>query len=185
MILALDLATRLTGFCAGDGSKAPTCSAFKMEQHGENIGAMLNELDQNFVALFRRFMPDLVLYEAPILPQGRKGDKGAVVGSLLIRRKLFALGSHLEFFCHRQGVQCAEAEVRTIKKELAGHTKASKDDMVTAATKCGITLPATVAAGREDAADAFGLWLLGLRHTNRELSARWDRVLWSSRGALL
>lgn len=185
MILCLDLATRLNGWCAGDGSKVPACDAFKLDQHGEDIGAMLAELDAKLCALMDRFSPALVCYEAPILPQNRrKGDGGAVMGSLLVRRKLMSLGSFVEYRCHMRGVSCAEAGVQAIKRELGGKSHASKDDMVAAALKCGVPLPETEAAGRKDAADAFGIWLLALRHTDKARSAEWDRRLYSSRGAL-
>jgi len=183
MLLALDLATRLNGWCGGDGSTVPVASAFKLDQHGEDIGAMLVELESNLNALIDRFQPTLVVFEAPILPSGgRRGQN--VMGSLLMRRKLMSLGSFVEFVCKKRGIPCAEESVRAIKRELAGTTKASKDDMVAAAIKCGVKLPEALAAGREDAADAFGLFLLALRHTNKALSAEWDRKLWSSRGAL-
>lgn len=186
MLLALDLATRLTGYCAGSGADLPEADALRFAQHGEDIGGMLVELDDKVGALLDRFRPTLVVFEAPILPSGgRRGDGNTVMGSLLTRRKLFNLAGHIEFMCARRGIVCAEEEVRRIKRELAGHTKATKDDMVHAARKCGIKLPETQAAGMEDAADAFGVWLLGLRHQNRDLSARWDRLLYSSRGALL
>lgn len=185
MILSLDLATRLTGFCAGSGEVVPVADAFKMAQHGDDIGAMLDELDRNVGILLERFRPVLVVYEAPILPSGGGKGGGNVMGSTLIRRKLFNLGGHVEWMCHTRGIRCAEESVKAIKRELAGHTKASKGDMVAAATKVGVRLPEAVIAGREDAADAFGVWLLGLRHQSPALSARWDKLLWSSRGALL
>lgn len=185
MLLAFDLATRLCGWTAGDGRSIPVAGAFKMAQHGEDIGAMLGELDDNLNALFDRFQPTHVCFEAPILPQGRRGDGGSVVGSLLVRRKLFNLGGHLEFVCHRRGIACGEEEVRAIKRELAGTTKAQKADMVAAAEKIGVRLPATQAAGREDAADSVGVWLLGLRRIEPALSAEFDRRLYSSRGLLV
>lgn len=184
MILSFDLATRLTGYCAGNGHTHPVADAFRMAQHGEDIGAMLGELDEKLNILIDRFHPTLIVFEAPILPSGgRRGQ--TVMGSLLTRRKLMNLSGHLEFVCNRRGITCGEEQVRTIKKELAGTTKASKDDMVFAAEKLGIVLPETQAAGREDAADAVGIWLLGLRHVNRALSAQWDRRLYSARGAML
>lgn len=146
---------------------------------------MLAQLDENFTALFNRFQPTVCVFEAPILPSGGgKGNSGPVMGSLLTRRKLMNVAGHLEWFCYVRKIRCGEENVRTIKKELAGHGKATKADMVYAAEKCGVVLPATQAGGREDAADAFGVWLLGLRHTNRALSAEWDRRLHSARSFL-
>lgn len=157
-----------------------------LPQCGEDIGQMLALLDDNLNLLLDRFRPSLVAFEAPILPSGGgKKGQGPVMGSLLTRRKLMNVAGHLEFVCYRRGIPCGEETVRTIKKELAGHGGATKADMVYAAQKCGVRLPETQAAGQEDAADAFGVWLLGLRHTNRTLSAQWDRRLYSARGALL
>jgi Holliday junction resolvasome RuvABC endonuclease subunit len=186
VILTLDTSSRKNGYCAGDGTTIPVASAFILDQHEEDIGAMLEQFDANVSLLFQRFQPTVCVFESPILPSGGgKGDKGPVMGSTLTRRKLFNVAGHFEWMCHTRGIPCGEEEARTIKKELAGSRKADKEDMVAAALKCGIVLPPTQAAGMEDAADAFGLWLIGLRKTNRELSARWDRLLYSSRGALL
>lgn len=185
MIIAFDLSSRKCGYCVGDGSSVPHADAFILDQHGEDIGAMLAQLDDSLAVLFDKWRPTLCAFEAPILPSGGKGDKGPVMGSLLTRRKLMNVAGHLEYFCHRRGIPYGEENVRTIKKELAGHGKASKADMVYAAQKCGVRLPATQAGGMEDAADAFGIWLLGLRHTNKALSAQWDRKLWSARGGLI
>ena len=183
-VLGLDLATRLTGWCAGDGLSVPTAGAFDLPQCGDDIGMMLDLLDHNIAGLLNRFEPGLVVFEAPILPSGGKGG-AAVMGTTMVRRKLFNLSGHVEFMCTRLGVPCIEEDVFKIKKELAGFAGAQKDDMVAAAQKVGIVLPASKTAGQEDAADAFGAWLLGLRKVDRAASANWDRVLHSSRGALL
>lgn len=186
MILALDLASRKCGWCAGRGDAIPVAGAFVLDQHGDDLGAMLVQLEDNLSALINRFQPTLVCFEAPILPTGgRKGDGGAVMGSLLTRRKLMSIPAFLEYLCKKRSIPCAEDSVEAIKKELGGSFSASKEDMVSAALKCGVQLPATQAAGREDAADAFGCWVLALRHTDKALSTRWDRLLYSSRGALL
>lgn len=185
-VLGLDLATRLTGWCAGDGLSVPTAGAFELPQTGEDIGEMLDLLDLHLAGLFERTRPSVVLFEAPILPSGgRKGDKGAVMGSALVRRKLMNLSGHVEFMCRRRGIEYFEDSVQGIKKELAGFAGAEKTDMVAAAQKVGVALPGTKSAGQEDAADAFGCWLLALRYADPAASANWDRVLHSSRGSLL
>lgn len=182
MILALDLASRLCGWCAGDGSRIPLADAFKLAQHGEDIGAMLAELDANLCVLIERFQPTAIAFEAPILPS-RGGP--AVMGSTLTRRKLMNVAGHVEYRAHVAGITYGEESVKDIKKELTGRYHASKDEMVAAALKLGVILPATEAAGMKDAADATGLWLLALRRTNPALSAEWDRRLYSSRGLLV
>lgn len=184
MIIGLDLATRLNGWCAGDGASIPSAGAFLLPQVEEDIGRMLCQLDDEIAALIDWHKPTLVIFEAPILPsRGRKGN--SVMGSTLVRRKLMNLTGHVEFMCTRRGIECREADVQRIKRELAGFASADKRDMVAAAQKVGIELPITKAAGQEDAADAFGAWLLGLRYKDGALSARWDSKLYGSRGALL
>lgn len=179
MILAFDLSTRRNGWCAGAGLEIPTAGAFVLPQTGDDIGQMLALLDDQLSGLFDRYQPALAVYESPILPQG------AGRSTLMIRRKLFALGAHLEFVCKRRGVQCAEFHLRAIKKELGGSGYASKADMTYAAERLGVKLPETQAAGREDAADAAGLWLLALRHMDPKAAARFDTRLWTGRGALV
>jgi Holliday junction resolvasome RuvABC endonuclease subunit len=182
VLLALDLASRLNGFCAGDGLSIPVAGAFKLAQHGEDLGAMLAELDANLCTLLDRFGVTAVVYEAPILPS--RGDRAAM-GSLLTRRKLMSVGSFVEYRCHMRGLACGEENVKAIKRELVGKAHASKDDMVRCALKLGVRLPETEAAGQKDAADATGLWLLGLRRINPRLSQEWDRRLWSTRPVLM
>lgn len=186
-VLSLDLATRKTGYCAGDGETTPVAGAWLFDQVGADYGRLGGALWFNLDSMALRF-PDLalVVVEAPILT---KKDKLDTV------RKLYGISFVVETWVHLYSKRrvleggdpllIREAGLKQIKRELAGHAGAEKSEMVAAAEKCGVVLPATNAAGREDAADAFGGWLMGLRAVNREASGRWDRRLWSTRHGLV
>jgi Holliday junction resolvasome RuvABC endonuclease subunit len=76
--------------------------------------------------------------------------------------------------------------VQALKRELAGFSRAAKEDMVATALKVGIKLPETKDGGQEDAADAVAAWLTGIRaYARRDVRDAWDRRLHSPRGMLL
>lgn len=151
---------------------------WRFVQAGDDLGHMLDQMDLALAAHIERFRPEAVVYEAPILVF-RPGRHD----TLRPLRKLYNLGGHLEWVCRRRGISCHEVTVKEVKKALAGFGAAEKADMVAAAEKIGLTLPP--GKGREDAADAFGAWLLLLRAKSRTNSERFDRALYGRRGALL
>lgn len=163
------------GFCYGTGETLPTCGAWRFEQCGDDLGEMLVKINGELSTVIYHRKVEVAAYEAPILTRYDK------LGPL---RKTYSLGAHLEFVCKQANVPCFEVDLRAVKKELAGFAAADKDDMVAAAEKLGVHLPATDAAGRKDAADALGVWLLLLRSRSPRLSARFDAALWGSRGGL-
>jgi hypothetical protein len=55
--------------------------------------------------------------------------------------------------------------------------------LVAIAQKCGLQLPPGDPA--KDAADAWGAWLLLLRHQHPAASREWDTRIWTPKGALL
>lgn len=174
MIVSLDLATRLTGWTAGRGDTTPDCGVWEFPQCGDDLGRMLCVLDDFLTITVDRFKPTVMVYEAPILRR---------IDDLLKVRKLYSLGSHVEFVCRRRGIECHEVSIAAIKKEVTGNAFAEKDDMVAVARTVGLTLPK--GPGAKDAADSFGGWLLALRHYEPEFSAAWDKRIWSGRSALL
>lgn len=190
--LGLDLASRLTGWCVGDGAEAPVCGAWAFppvrgDDGSYDYGLLLATLDDYLTACHARFAFSTVAYEAPILVFRRRGqaDDGSAGynDNLTKLRLLYPLGAYVEFWCLRHGVECFEVTVQAIKKELGGHRHAEKADLVYVAQKCGLQLPTGPAA--QDAADAFGAWLLLLRSINPARSADWDRRLYSSKGSML
>lgn len=182
MIVAFDLAPRKCGWVAGSGATIPTAGGFRLTHDLEDLGGCLEALRQEVASVFARFRPSIVLYEEPILPMS--GGK-SVVGSLAQRRLQFAQGAFLEWMSLDRGVRCREVSVFDVKQALAGTKRAEKPDMVAMATRLGVRLPAQKVDGREDAADALGVWLVGVRFYAKQFAPDWDRRVWSPRGAML
>jgi hypothetical protein len=161
----------------------------------EDLGGLLEETHAGVSAVLTRFKPAWVLYESPILPTS--GGR-SVVGTTEQRRAQFAQGAHVEWMCLRirdralgllgvsgWAVECREANVYDVKQALTGSKGADKDQMVAGALRLGVTLPETKVDGREDAADAVGAWLVGVRHYAKEFAPAWDRRVYSPKGGLL
>lgn len=187
IIAGLDLATRLTGWCVGDpDAHLPKASAWRWPQAGEDYGLLAALLRADLTRLIADHRPDYLVYEAPILiVKGRKGAK-THTDKLSTLRPLYILGGIVELVCRDLKVECEEATVREIKVELTGNPHAEKEDMVAAAVKVGLELPAALADGRYDAADAFGAWKVGVRcRAGHVALARWDQRVFRARGALL
>lgn len=175
MLLGLDPGSQRMGWCVGSGDVLPFTGAWRFEQTGDDLGAMLAQLDGHLSHLLDNSGVTNVAYEAPILLRH---------DSLARLRKTLSLGAHIEFACHQRGIPCSEVRLQDVKRELSGNARAEKDLMVTAAQKLGIALPTSKADGREDAADAVGVWLLLLRAHDPERSREFDRRLFGVRGQL-
>lgn len=171
------------GWTAGDGSQLPGCGAWPFERpQPHEIGLLIDLFDRQLNLMIDRFRPEALAFEKPILVHKSKwterNDRLEDVSRTL------AMTGHVEFVCHRRGIDCYQVDLRDVKKELAGFSAADKDDMIAAALKVGLALPASPKRAREDAADAFGVWLLLLRRFSPLLSQRFDSALWGSRGLL-
>lgn len=187
-LLGLDLASRLCGWCAGDGAQIPACGAWELEPAKQpdgsyEFGRMLASLEGYLDVAFGRFAPTAVAYEAPLLITNRRGG-GGFGDNLSKLRLLYPLSAFVEWYCFKAGVPCFEVTVQAIKKEVTGNHLAAKGDLVAVARKCGLALPAA-SSGADDAADAWGAWLLLLRHYAPDLSGDWDKRIWTPAGALL
>lgn len=189
MLMGLDLGSRSTGWCCGAGAGNPEVGAWSIDAHGDDgapdYGKMLAQLEDYLHTAHLRFGFTTVAYEAPILVTSRfvKDGETRYGDNLNKLRLLYPLGAFVEWFCHRRGIDCFEVTIQAIKKEVTGNHLAVKDDMVAIAQKVGLDLPRNKTA--EDAADAFGAWLLLLRAFDKTASAEWDRRIWTPKGALL
>lgn len=179
MILALDLATS-TGFCYGDGSQTPVVSTKRMQSTGKDVGAFAVDFWKFLDPLLERVQPRVVIFEAPTLPAAKvnraTGELEGSAQNIHTLRKLYGLAAITEMACTFREITCRETSLNTVKKELAGHGHASKAQMMDAARRAGIEL--TPGDEAEDEADAFGVWLVGVRHFAPEHSLAWDRRLW-------
>lgn len=175
MLLGLDLASRLTGWCCGSGQDVPECGAWPFDPIDGDYGLLLHQLDEYLQVAFQRFQPTHVAYEAPLLI-ARPNAQRPYADKLSTLRLLYPMGAFVEFSCRRANIPCYEVLVSEIKKEVTGNAYAPKGDLVTIAEKCGLTLPKGPAS--MDAADAWGAWLLLLRAFDKNLSATWDARIW-------
>lgn len=179
-ISAFDIATRLTGWCSGDGASLPAVGCFEFGHVGDDIGRLLDLWDAYLVGHFNTYKPEAVIYEAPILVVGsRKGGHASRTDKPEVIRKIYSMGGYLELFCRRRGVPCFEVTLQDVKKAVTNNARADKSDVVAVARRVGLQLPAK---GYEDAADAFGAWLNGIRSYSPELSRKWDSVVFSPQG---
>lgn len=174
MIWGIDTATRRTGWTAGDGATRPHAGVWLYDHVGEDLGLLLDLLDADLCKLAERYPPTVIMYEAPLL---------LPYDTLLKLRKLYSLGAYIELWARRRGVKVQEADPKALKRRLCGTSKADKKEMVRMAVKLGIALPD--GPGKDDAADSFAAWLVGIEHHAKEFLPAWDSALYGGRGLLL
>jgi Holliday junction resolvasome RuvABC endonuclease subunit len=184
MLMGFDLAPRKCGWCAGTGEVVPTAGGFRLPGLDADLGYLMDALKERVEPLLDLYRPTQVIYESPILPAGPR-FKASVMGSLEQRRAQFGQGAFFEWLCRQRSIPCVEASVWDVKQALTGSKGADKDQMVAAALRLGVRLPDLMVEGREDAADAVGAWLVGVRHYAKQYLPDWDRRVHSRRGALL
>lgn len=177
MLLALDLATK-TGWCAGSGEQSPELGHVTMPDTGEEVGPFLDFYMQWLELQLREYQPSMVIFEAPLLPKASIDDRGHLKQApttIATTRKLQGLAGVTEMVCFRAKLEVREVYLQTVKKELGGHGHATKVDMMAAAKRCGLE-PRTY-----DEADAFGVWLVAVRHYAKQFQHVWDQRLYGGR----
>jgi Holliday junction resolvasome RuvABC endonuclease subunit len=174
VILALDQGINRTGYCVGAGDELPRAGAFRFEGiHPDDLGELAARYRIGVRSLIHEYRVSHVIYEAPFLARYR--DRFIDV------RRRAVIDGILEEMAYDMGLVCAEEPYGVVKRALAGFAGADKDDMVAAALKMGVELPKAKADGREDAADAVGVWLVGIQAWARRHQQQWDRVLYSGK----
>lgn len=190
-MLALDLGTSL-GYCLGAGDKIPRLGSVLLPTTGDDVGLFGVFFWKWLNAMLEQEEIDLVVFEAPMLPGARIDPKtGNLIkapttiqttrklqGLAVITEVIVKLASDDLVAAGYPEIRCREVFLQTAKKELGGSGKASKLDMMTAAKRCGVN------PRIEDEADAFGVWLVGIRHYRKAFAPMWDKKLWSGRGLL-
>lgn len=158
-----------------------------MPSTGEEIGPFLSFYRRWLDMKVREFEPRYVIFEAPILPQARLDEDGHLrpaPTNIATTRKLQGLAGVTEMVVHDLRQEGLEVEVReaylsTVKKAITGSGKGSKPDMMSVCRKCGL------APKSYDEADAFGVWIVGLRSYAKQFVNIWDQAIWGNRGAML
>ena len=192
ILVGADLATQ-SGLCFGRPHETPTTEVVRAPVTGEEYGpwgafywTYFNRLLDRLQAQLTEGEGIVIAYESPILPRARwSKTENKMVGGTRIEtvRKLGSLGVFLESVCHLHPAPTVvkECGISEIKKELAGSGGADKASMVFVARRAGVALP----EGDEamDAADAFGAWLMAVRHYAPEHQMLWDKRLRQPTGA--
>lgn len=190
MILALDLATN-AGWCCGLGDDLPEVGHVTMPDTKEEVGPFLSFFQRWLQAMILEHRPTYVVFEAPMLPKARfdraTGKMTQAPTTIATTRKLQGLAGVCEmvvFDLNFEGrnkpswtqVEVREVFLQTVKKELAGSGRAEKPDMMRAAKRCGVDVRTY------DEADAFGVWLVSVRHYAKTYQHIWDQKLFGGRG---
>jgi len=187
MVIGWDLATKLNGWCAGDGTCPPTAGAFEL--HNREVPAELgNEFKAHVLRIHGLHPADRWFVEEPLLTP--TDDKWTVL-------RLNGLCFLLHTLAGALGLECRNVDQGTVKAEwggFAGKIKGETRDQrrrrhkklaVEMAERMHIALPATESAGKFDAADAAGVWKCGLRLSRAPTWQRWDMLVHGHRGALV
>lgn len=165
MIFALDLATQ-TGWCAGSGDGHPELGTLNLPRDAE-VGPFVSYYRKWLIMKLGEIQPSMVIFESPILPAKANYD------TLM---KLYGLAVETDVVSHDLGIDCTRVMPSSVKLAVGGSGRADKADMMAAARRCGLS-PKTY-----DEADAFGVWMYGLRCYAKQHQEAWDRRLYSARG---
>lgn len=173
MILTLDLGAK-TGWCAGRGDILPTVGTIYLPSTGDDCGAYAAAARHELHLILARWAPDIVVFEAPVLPS---------TTTLATTRKLQGLAMMVELACHDLGVTCQEEFLQTVKMTMTGKGNASKQMMVDAARRMGLNPKTYWGKNRHgereeqsDEADAAGIWLCGLQHHASRYLHQWQTL---------
>ena len=174
MIIGWDLSTKLCGWAAGAGDRLPVAGAFELFDRN-HLGKHGVEFRSKVMVVHKRFEATHWIVEAPLLtPHDHLWTLQRIYGTSFL---MFTLAELL-------GVHCSFAGHGDAKREWGGRD-ADKSTMVATAVALGIRLPETLDGGREDAADACGVWKYGVRRFAPQHITQLDSLVWSSRGGLL
>lgn len=143
IILALDLATA-TGWCAGvPDNPNPDFGHFVIPPTGDDVGAFGLKFAEWFKAHIERLKPELIIFEAPILPKQCQP---------MTARKLMGLAFMVEMMARHRNIRCREGRASTVKKYFAGSGRAQKADTMAMCRRYGWQVKTY------DEADACALW---------------------------
>ncbi|HEY5409273.1 MAG TPA: hypothetical protein VIJ94_00975 [Caulobacteraceae bacterium] len=184
-LIGWDLGTARNGWCAGGGESTPVAGGFRLGRvTPDEIGDMGCEFSARVMDVSKRY-PQAThwISERPLLFMRATDDRPYADDRFKVER-LMGLSCLLQTIGRKLGKVCKMVEPGSAKMEFAGR-HASKDMMVEMALALGIELPEHDADGREDAADACGVWKVGLRLFARHHLQRFDGAIYTRRGSLV
>lgn len=142
-ILSLDLATQ-SGFCVGaPDNPNPEFGEFLIPPTSDDVGTFGLTFAGWLKPLIDQHKPELIIFEAPILPQKT---------TPITARKLMLLAGLTEMMARHRKITCREGRASTVKKFFAGKGNAQKADTRAMAKRYGWNVKS------DDAADACALW---------------------------
>lgn len=150
-ILALDIATRTGWACGAVGGEPRWGLATFLHS---DVGAFASAYDHWLSDMITVEQPDLLVFEAPILPRQT---------TIATARKLMGLAFLTELIAFRRSLACREVSIQTVKKFFAGHGHAPKAEMINAARRQGWNVK------DDNEADALGVWAIAAHARGRSL----------------
>jgi Holliday junction resolvasome RuvABC endonuclease subunit len=120
-ILTLDIATTTGWANYRVSSRELLSGTFRLPKTAEDIGRFASEYWDRLAVLCGQTEPDIVIFEAPVLPPRTQ---------ITTLRKLYGLAAVTEMYCHRDKIQCREAHNGTVRKHFIGKsTRAGRDQL--------------------------------------------------------
>lgn len=160
-ILALDLGTK-TGVARGVAGQRPALETWVMPAGGgAEVGPFMDAFEKRLSASLDGV--SLLVFEAPFV-----GPK--MLANMHVARRLIGLPALCEMVAHRFGVEVAECNIGTVKRDFAGHGRAEKWQMIQAAEARGYT-PAN-----DHEADALGCFVYTIACRHRGLAHLYDPI---------
>lgn len=156
IVLSADLGTH-TGIAwdgPGDGRRAPgsypVCSTWKAPYaEPTDFGLRFFSFYEWLDGVFAVVRPGLFTFETPLVPNSRGGR---FVSTAATMRLLIGFAGVAEMVATKREVECAEINISTVKKFLAGNGRADKASMMARAKQLGW------ACADSHQADAAGLF---------------------------
>jgi Holliday junction resolvasome RuvABC endonuclease subunit len=155
-LLALDLSTHVGWAFFADRSALTAHDTWHApERHKsarDDFGPMFLAFESWLIKMLLDHRPDVVAFEAPILPRTRVFQKQRAI------RMSYGWACLTEKICFGYGKRCIEAHPSTVKVALASNGKASKKQMIAAAVRRDFIVTT------EHEADACGVALVAFEH---------------------
>jgi len=144
----------------------------------EEVGPFLDFFYKWFATKLDEYQPKVVTFEAPFLPKARIDEHGHLKQaptSMAVTRKLQGLAGVCEMVCFQKGIDVYEVNLGSVKSAMGGQRGAGKPDIMAAAKRCGMD------PKNFDEADAFGVWIVTVRHYAKQYQHIWDQRLYGGR----